>query len=519
MLFTLVALGLSLNIAAPAVADSTDTTAPVIVDTTTPEMIVDEIDELDEQRVVRLINDLDNPKNWRIAVLVSSDPAIRESSWERDVRDHMVNTVRNEDITDADGLLDNVILVVVLPEVRKIGTFAGDSVPITAQMTEDAFQAMRPNAGRGDWEGTAIDGARSMLDSLNFDKDNSGAVPVATPREPIDWMPVLIGLGIGSGILVALGGAYLGYRTYTARKEEERREVERLRKEEEQRIREEKRREMMLSRPLPDMAEIETTCAAFSALEVRASKAMDHNLASRILNQKNVLSTVLKNGFTIEQRVSENFMDSIHKALRPATLAALTSETEIANFEGDWEKVWNKRYTKTTKVIDQMKNERALFKELGDLNVQAKFYESVDALRQDAQKINDLVLAKRTSVKEGSTKLSAIERRGQSLVNDTATSLTEFKVSDPRLVRGTHNYYENKNMSLWWVLWASQVSREQEVSRAAERAAQEAERAKQRRSSYSSSSGFSGGGGSFSSSSSSSSFSSGGGFSGGGGSF
>lgn len=454
-------------VAAPAAADTS---------TTSVEMIVDEIDAVDDERLVKLINGIDNPAGYRVAVLVTDTPQIREANWEFDARSYVMSLGRPE-IAGANGLNDDVILVVVLTKIRVVGVFAGDAVPITASMTEKAADAMVPDASLSDWEGSAFEGAKSILGNLN---KGPGEFPKVL-------LPVAGVLGAGG---LGTWAWWRGKKKYDAAQAEA------------------KRRERLLAQPVPRGTDIASVHTQYLEVKRKARAAGDDGLVDRAEAKLNALAPVLNTDFTEEQRLDEKFMNRVREALNRGVLESLSMEAALANYEGDWESAWRGRFNESVGRLESLQAEIADYRaSYPNVANDAEFDTRLQRMAKTLESLDAAVLAKDRNVNSAIRKLGEFD-----------AELLELKKDYVRAVRTTDAKVGKRHddkASLLGMIWQAQQDERRRQEESARRA-QQRERDRSGSRSSSSRARSSSSGRSYSSRSSSSSFRSSRGFSGGG---
>lgn len=150
--------------------------------------IYDEANVLDDRAVASEIEALSSEQNVHIAVLASNDPALTENSYDENVKS-LIESGDYADIagTESQTLKDDVVLIAISPEVRKLGTYAGDGVRNADQIADSAVGEMKTPARDGDWDQAAVAGADASLQSINGESTAernervSEAVPASLP--------------------------------------------------------------------------------------------------------------------------------------------------------------------------------------------------------------------------------------------------------------------------------------------------------------------------------------------------
>ena len=132
--------------------------------------VYDDENVLDDAKVSKEISALESNEDVHIAVLTSDDPSLSENGYDEDVK----ALIDNGDYADIQGsgdatLKPDVVLISISPDLRKLGTYAGDDITRADQIADKAVGEMKSPARAGDWDQTAIAGAGSSLKSVNGD--------------------------------------------------------------------------------------------------------------------------------------------------------------------------------------------------------------------------------------------------------------------------------------------------------------------------------------------------------------
>lgn len=132
--------------------------------------IYDDAGVLDDEAVSKEISELSSDEDVHIAVLTSDDSSLTDNGYDEDVK----ALIDNGDYADIQGsagetLKPDVILISISPDLRKLGTYAGDEISRADQIADKAVGEMKSPAQAGDWDQTAIAGAGSSLKTVNGD--------------------------------------------------------------------------------------------------------------------------------------------------------------------------------------------------------------------------------------------------------------------------------------------------------------------------------------------------------------
>lgn len=132
--------------------------------------IYDDANVLDDEKVAKEISALSSDEDAHIAVIASDDPSLTEDGYDEDVK----SLIANGDYADIQGegdetLNPDVVLISISPDLRKLGTYAGDDISRADQIADKAVGEMKSPARDGDWDQTAITGATSSLKAVNGD--------------------------------------------------------------------------------------------------------------------------------------------------------------------------------------------------------------------------------------------------------------------------------------------------------------------------------------------------------------
>lgn len=132
--------------------------------------IYDETDVLNNAVVQDQIKNLSSEQDVHIAVLATDDPSLTEDNYDQDVKALVDNDGYAEIAGEGNETLkQNVVLISISPDLRKLGTYAGDGIPRADQIADKAVGEMRSPARDGDWNEAATAGAVSSLKSVNGD--------------------------------------------------------------------------------------------------------------------------------------------------------------------------------------------------------------------------------------------------------------------------------------------------------------------------------------------------------------
>lgn len=132
--------------------------------------VYDTADILDDERVADEVKELASDEDVHIAILTSDDPALTENNYDEDVK-NLIGSGKYEDVQGDGGqvLKPDVVLISISPEIRKLGTYAGDDVSRADKIADKAVGEMKSPARDGDWDETAIAGSNASLKTLNGD--------------------------------------------------------------------------------------------------------------------------------------------------------------------------------------------------------------------------------------------------------------------------------------------------------------------------------------------------------------
>lgn len=179
---------------APAHADVIDVT------------VYDDAGILDDAAVQSKVEALSSDADVRVAVLTSNDPSLTADGYDKEV-EALVNRPQYDALRPAEdvGLGRDVILIVISPEVRKVGAYAGDGVAHPDEIADRAVSEMRTPARAADWDATAVAGADAALGATN----GPAAEPAADTAAPVDPEAYRTLVTLGVAALVGLGVVFL----------------------------------------------------------------------------------------------------------------------------------------------------------------------------------------------------------------------------------------------------------------------------------------------------------------------
>lgn len=158
--------------------------------------VYDDADVLDDAAVASAIEALSSEQDVHIAVLASDDHSLTENSYDEDVK----NLIESGDYADIAGdgsqtLKDDVVLIAISPEVRKLGTYTGDGVRNGEQVADKSVGDMKPPAQDGDWSKAAVTGADASLQAVNGEPQVEWIDRLKKTIAPA--LPLLALLGLG----------------------------------------------------------------------------------------------------------------------------------------------------------------------------------------------------------------------------------------------------------------------------------------------------------------------------------
>lgn len=207
MMFALIGLMPAL----PAHAEGESNSTPL----SSVELIHDDADILDDQRVVDALNQLirlDKLEDAQIAVYTSDE--VSKDDYDADITELIKKD--NDPLIMDDGLLrENIVVVTISPEVRQIGVYAREGSPLESKSAvRAATSEMTFYAQREDWDNTAFVGASSYAEKLGFASRNDPAAVAEQQRENDENIQsalysflIFTGVALVAAVLFAIGRA------------------------------------------------------------------------------------------------------------------------------------------------------------------------------------------------------------------------------------------------------------------------------------------------------------------------
>lgn len=131
--------------------------APTLMDRTT---VYDETGLIDQESLRNSIGNLkDVPEATRIVALISDD--LDPDNYDSSVAQHLESL--NSDIMNGGKLQVNHVVIVVSPNLRKLGFYVGDAQPHSNAIQENVISAMTPHAQNAAWETSIIAGLNTYF--------------------------------------------------------------------------------------------------------------------------------------------------------------------------------------------------------------------------------------------------------------------------------------------------------------------------------------------------------------------
>lgn len=176
MMFALIGLMPAL----PAHAEGESNSAPL----SSVELIHDDADILDDQRVVDALNQLvrlDKLEDAQIAVYTSDE--VSKDDYDADITE-LIKKDNDPLIMDDRLLSENIVVVTISPEVRQIGVYAREGSPLESKSAvRAATSEMTSYAQQEDWDNTAFIGASAYAEKLGFASRNDPAAVAEQQRQ------------------------------------------------------------------------------------------------------------------------------------------------------------------------------------------------------------------------------------------------------------------------------------------------------------------------------------------------
>lgn len=188
--------------ALPAHAEGEDEAPPL----SSVELIHDDADILDDQRVVDALNQLtrlDELEDTQVAVYTSDE--VSKNNYDKDITELI--KADDDPLVMDDGLVrENIIVVTISPGARQIGVYAREGSPLESKSAvRAATSEMTSYAQNEDWDNAIFTGASTYLETLDVATRNDPAV-VAEERkaqsDALNQAGITFAIFVGSALVL-----------------------------------------------------------------------------------------------------------------------------------------------------------------------------------------------------------------------------------------------------------------------------------------------------------------------------